>query len=58
MQNLKNLDVFEILIHKNCQNARRTLLSDPRSYLYCKGSASTLQDNKKTQGYKALKCKS
>ena len=32
MQNLENLDVFEILITHNLLNARRTLLSDPRSY--------------------------
>ena len=36
MQNLDNLDVFEILITQKLLNALRTLLSDPGSYNYLK----------------------
>ena len=30
MQNLENLDIFEILITEKLLNARKTLFSDPR----------------------------
>ena len=33
MQNLENLDVFEILITQNLLKCRKDPLSDPRSYL-------------------------